>query len=804
MTDPGINTSFLSLLGSCSRISIPLVQRDYAQGRDTEAMVRDGFLKSIHASITKPASGSIRTLNLDFIYGSIEENGNQETAFQPLDGQQRLTTLFLLHWYLAWQDGVLDGFRNAVWDGTHSRFTYSVRPSCSEFFDELVKFDPGVPPEKSKSIRKLLENQPWFFLNWKLDPTIQSALTMLDSIQERFYGEPSLYAKLADTNRPAITFQLLRLEKFGLSDDLYIKMNARGKPLTPFELFKARFEEHLKDLFPSETRQLDNGTVSVSTYFAMRMDSLWTEFFWGNGRLKGDVFDSSLMNLIWAIAIISLDPDHPDYIRDSHLIRNSDPSANLPLFLEKNWLGTEFTVNLMLVLDLWSGPAGRFNSQLPSTRYFDEKKWFDAAIKNPRDLRYTDLIVFGAYISWLREHSEKVDKHEFQEWTRVIQNLTLNSRYDHIQNYQNSLKGIRRLLPYSAAIAQYFAQSTVGTIGFSPRQIEEESLKAKLMISDSEWDPLIKEAESHPYFSGQIDFLLAFSGIKEQDMVSPVASWDKSIHDGYKKKFQQYYQKASLTFDSTGLSGGKVPYGSYLWQRALLAVGNYLVQINRNHSFLTSPASNYDSWKRFLRCGGNTSQDDRALLKKLWDMIEPDKDLVTQLTAIINSATNLEPWREAIVANPETIRYCESQEIRVEEGFKIIHLLKKKQLNGFHAELFTFVLHKAFSEPGVKAKLMPLTVRPYHFVTDNQELAYFRVVWERKDESTVAFKIVTVGDSFMVQVSKHEVGNCPNIEMELVQQAGYSMEGERLIKVVSRDSIQSHMLEISKILAGYE
>ena len=46
-----------------------------------------------------------------------------------------------------------------------------------------------------------------------------------------------------------ITFQLLKLDEFGLSDDLYIKMNARGKPLTNFETFKARFGQDLEALF---------------------------------------------------------------------------------------------------------------------------------------------------------------------------------------------------------------------------------------------------------------------------------------------------------------------------------------------------------------------------------------------------------------------------------------------------------------------------------------------------------------------------------------------------------------------------
>jgi len=47
-----------------------------------------------------------------------------------------------------------------------------------------------------------------------------------------------LFNRLVDDERPAITFELLPLEHFGLTDDLYIKMNARGKPLTSFETFK--------------------------------------------------------------------------------------------------------------------------------------------------------------------------------------------------------------------------------------------------------------------------------------------------------------------------------------------------------------------------------------------------------------------------------------------------------------------------------------------------------------------------------------------------------------------------------------
>src|SRR5882672_2749714 len=153
--------TFAELLQRCRRIEVPLIQRDYAQGREAEKDVRDDFLKALHAALSLPAGSPELPLNLDFIYGSME--GHDKKCFLPLDGQQRLTTLFLLHWYLAWRDGAMPDFKSRVWDGKHARFTYSVRPSSTEFFDEIVSYQPAVNPQNVSSVRGLLQNQSWFF-----------------------------------------------------------------------------------------------------------------------------------------------------------------------------------------------------------------------------------------------------------------------------------------------------------------------------------------------------------------------------------------------------------------------------------------------------------------------------------------------------------------------------------------------------------------------------------------------------------------------------------------------------------------
>jgi len=69
-----------------------------------------------------------KLLELDFVYGNIEND-----VFQPLDGQQRLTTLFLFHWYIAQNIDKLNETKKEF-----LKFTYETRISSREFCNELV------------------------------------------------------------------------------------------------------------------------------------------------------------------------------------------------------------------------------------------------------------------------------------------------------------------------------------------------------------------------------------------------------------------------------------------------------------------------------------------------------------------------------------------------------------------------------------------------------------------------------------------------------------------------------------------
>ena len=212
MSEFGGQISFKKLFEMHQRVQVPMIQRDYAQGRESEKEVRDEFLGVLYTALNLPSDDESLPLNLDFIYGSVEGDGL--TRFLPLDGQQRLTTLFLLHWYLAWRDLCWEQFRSMFCPEGYSRFSYKVRPSSSEFFDALVGFMPEDAPDTVESLSALLTNQSWYYRNWRLDPTVQSALSMLDAIHLRFKKTRDLFTRITSVEHPAITFQLLNLYNF--------------------------------------------------------------------------------------------------------------------------------------------------------------------------------------------------------------------------------------------------------------------------------------------------------------------------------------------------------------------------------------------------------------------------------------------------------------------------------------------------------------------------------------------------------------------------------------------------------------
>lgn len=253
--------SFIDVL-SQNHIIIPIIQRDYAQGRtDVKTVkIRKDFLTAIFEVLQdRINNSSTNSLELDFIYG-FSTSTEVKTTFAPIDGQQRLTTLWLLLWYISVKEKTSKEEKELL-----AHFKYETRHSTTVFCEQLIQF---IPAFNKKVIADEIKNQSWYFEAWDFDPSIKAMLVMLNDLENRYLDLKSdrVWSIFNHQQNP-FYFYKLDMEKVGLPDDLYIKMNSRGKPLTEFEYFKAGFLDIIK-------------TESLKRRFEDSIDQKWAECIW--------------------------------------------------------------------------------------------------------------------------------------------------------------------------------------------------------------------------------------------------------------------------------------------------------------------------------------------------------------------------------------------------------------------------------------------------------------------------------------------------------------------------------------------
>lgn len=248
-------------------INIPAIQRDYVQGANANSTKRNEFLSVILGKLEKGEQ-----LGLEFIYGSSKKSEQDDNNyFIPIDGQQRLTTLALLGWLLA-QLAYTEEERAGL---SLRPMDYSVRSSTQLFFKHLFESAFLDKLEDGQSLSDYIKTVPsWFAKNWESDPSICAMLDILDELYTRLKNLP--VREIADRffHSGVIVFDSLDMDSYGLTENLYIKMNARGKHLTDFENWKAEFYGFLKSVYGTETAER----------FSECIEGEWCDLFWGYAK----------------------------------------------------------------------------------------------------------------------------------------------------------------------------------------------------------------------------------------------------------------------------------------------------------------------------------------------------------------------------------------------------------------------------------------------------------------------------------------------------------------------------------------
>lgn len=492
-----------------SNIVIPIIQRDYAQGRvsDDVNRKRKRFLDALkEAVVSKP-------ITLDFVYGDISKDG----VMTPLDGQQRLTTLFLLHWYAAKKDKIDEKDYSFL-----SKFSYETRYSARDFCHFLINFNPSFDLKLSDDIIE----QNWFPLDWKKDPTISSMLVMLDAINEKFSDVSGLWEKLVNK---AITFYFLPIKDMGLTDELYIKMNSRGKPLTDFEHFKAEFERELKLLDEDYAKNIIN-----------KIDIDWTDLLW-NYRGDDNIIDDEFLRYF-------------NFICDIICYKNGNTplgkSSNEFDLLKEYFTGDKENVknNVQLLetyFDCWCKKAKEktikeFFECFVSYEHCENKVKIDTRIEvnlfeaclrsfgNKKQFTLPKIVLLYGVITYLL-NEEKISKEQFARRFRILNNLVRNSE-DEIHNDENRDGGNRIpaiLKQTDNIIIKGSIDLTLGP-SFNLNQLNEEIEKNNWLANNKDKSETLFKLEDHDLLFGQIGVI----GLENIDLASKFeklfnCNWDK-------------------------------------------------------------------------------------------------------------------------------------------------------------------------------------------------------------------------------------------------------------------------------------
>jgi len=708
----GERLSFYQLINNKNyNIEIPIIQRDYVQGRVEQEDIQNDFIDALK----KYLDDNIANRDLDFVYGSLFNNN-----FIPLDGQQRLTTLFLLHWYIAIKENKFNDF--AMWvaiekssNNKISRFSYKTRTSSQLFCDLLVNtsvdllklLDDDNNRNSQGLLSKTLKDKSGFYLSWKNDPTISSMLNMLDVIHEKFKDseiKENYYERLTSNDKPIITFLMLNLNEFNLSDDLYIKMNSRGMPLTTFENFKAKLLQHIKEelTFPNKRMLIiENSEVEVSTakYFSYNIDTKWSNLFWAytkNTENKG--IDKKIMNFI-RFCIVSTYATSNKYDKNVEFLLSTQKEFSVTnkisfnKYLEINSITTESVNFIIDSLNILVNNDDTIKVRLkPDFQYyFNEVEIFEKLISY--NLSMVEHIRVYAYLKFLLINNE--DNTGLNDWMRVVFNLTENVEFDKAEDYVKGISEIDRLISeVNNGEIITALRSNINIKFFYERQVQEEKIKANLFEKPA-WKDVIFDMEKHSYFKGQILFIFEYSGVLEYFEINNNCDWVDSENDEYFNAFNDYVKKVKSVFID---NPNKIE--NYLWAKAVLSKGNYLLGASADRFNLLTTSKNLRdySWKRILRLpphnysGKVKWHKKRKLIKEVFDDKDFDsKNIVDSLDKIRN---NHKPsgWRMSFIERPEFMNYCKQGFIMKKANGELL-LYKESQSNHTHLEFYTYLLY---------------------------------------------------------------------------------------------------------------
>lgn len=636
-------------------IEIPLIQRDYAQGRD---MPKVNYIRTRFVGALREALINKEPITLDFVYGEIDNN----RTLIPLDGQQRLTTLFLLHWYIARREGVSEDKLDFL-----TKFSYATRYSAREFCKHLVS--PDYQPDFNCSrLSDEIKDQSWMPHDWENDPTISAMLRMIDYIHVMFNNScNNLWRRL---EAGCISFYFLPIKQLGATDELYIKMNSRGKPLTEFENVKAEWEASIRAISPSIMSQQDAEQLQG---IEQKLDNDWTDLLWPyrngqTGSSADDVVDDKFIRYLRFLTDII-------YYKDEELKKNSSDILSIveDLFRDSE-KAPEHLEFIERGFDCWLHVdiEHLFNTYLTTTpTASDPQKCVVAAPVNvfaQACYTYGDMngrtrlfpigrsVMLYAFLYYL-QHKETISDIQFARRIRIITNLIKQSEYElREDNMPNLLRQTEYILTHGDVEDGY--------LSFNANQLAEEHEKAAWLQTHADKADTLCWLENHPLLQGAIRVI----GLDHIDFTDRFYSLFACDHS--------------------------------LVNRALLSIGDYALLVNNRFQIGSGSADFDSSWRAIFSTSQQGITPKRDILLALLSQSQHfTNDVLQSVIDRYLDETREYDWRHYLVKydamRPE--RYgmylWDEENPHEKRGYSILMMWTEKSISGRNYNIFLKALN---------------------------------------------------------------------------------------------------------------
>lgn len=663
-------------------VVIPPIQREYVQPLNKSVI--NGF---VDALIKAYSSGVKKDLN--YIYGV--DNGMQ---FEPIDGQQRLTTLWLLHLYVA----ALCGEELPI------KFEYRTREFATDFCKKLK--ENAVKILRSTDCpSKDIKDASWYIESWNKNITASSMLYALDVIHQQISSSnvdvKQLWASMIKEDSP-VTFAFRSTEDLG--DDIYVKMNARGKSLSDFENLKSWLDDRLVELIKDGDNSLDNDFLKD---WRERMDNDWTDLFWRNRNLNDlypEEIDDEQMRLFFNIAYIiwaqknkfdrqslirnkadkklisSLLCVKEDEIVDECLKKMRRSSVDMPLYLldKLNVFDADFFLTAKKTLN----GLLRYEDEINKTlQVFDGEESFEKIYfwdipkdievpisflcqllmsERDSDVSYTKLSIGAALCYYVQNEFNTIS---LRDWMRFVRNIANNSRVEAetIHNVLSAFKTWANECSYKS-IQELITDIPEDTSGIDTKQIEEEKIKSGF-IQNFQVLKAIHHLENHRFFFGRIRFLFEF--LQQTSQVN----CDSALIN-YSEILYKLFNSDGPIYDSKE--------DGYLAHRTLLACSEYHgigYEYKRSWCLLESK----EEWKEKYLEGVGSDIDTTGiphnigLVRLLMEIGNPENLTKTKLKEILSQyRKNVKDWRLPLLEHTELWNYMRSYCLKFQGNYNVL------------------------------------------------------------------------------------------------------------------------------------